>query len=222
MLSKKLYRNIIYFLITSVSSQFVPGNGTLEIATALASFSIPSAYLLFVVSACWVAVCFSLINVLQVIVFEVAFKSHFGKEGVNYETIAFLENCENEGFIAPPMHDDFLEPSRTTFFVRITFFYLICFALLVPTVGAWWLVVKDSISLFMLDSATPLENPLMVASVALCIFPTLYTLSAFFPFSTTRQTGIIRWVFLAKISKAMGYKFHPRTNFWSDESKHNK
>lgn len=215
--SLSLAQNVLYFLLAALAAMASFELGTLQIRTSLVSFDVPAPYLVFAASCLWVGICFSIQTVGQFILIISAFKEHFGRYSVDYEMLTFQEDVAIDDFLAPPLHDSFLKPSMFGFLLRLFLFASTIFAFLLPAFGAWLILVMNAVRITLEPSQVILEDPLMIAALALFVFPTIFLLTAFIPFRTSRQTQLIRWIFLTRATGKLQYLAHPRANAWLDE-----
>ncbi|MDD9726836.1 hypothetical protein PVV74_15355 [Roseovarius sp. SK2] len=206
-----------WFVVAAVALIFSIETGQLTVTTSFFSFSIPSVYLLFVSALIWVGFTFSLITVFQFIAFSDAFKSYFGRYKKDYEMLVFLEDVEIEDFMAPPYHDSFLKPSGTAFSIRSLIYLVLICAGLLPVAAGQYYASTYSLSIVRAVDSVPLHKSLAIASIVLTATSTMYLLSAFIPFKTTKQIGLIRWVFLHRLRMKHFETRHPQSSYWLKE-----
>jgi hypothetical protein len=205
------------FIVVAAAFLASAKTGSLDVKTTIASFSVPSVYLLFVSAFLWSGLCFALISVSQLIAFTITFRSYFGRFRNDYEMLVFLKDTELDDFFAPPYHDRFLKPSRVAFLSRTTLFLGMGIAALIPVASGLITVFAHAFNTIAMQETVPLHKSLAIASILLIACSTVFLVSAFIPFNTKKQTKLIRWTFLSPLHRRTSKELHPQAGKWLSE-----
>lgn len=217
--NQKFAKTALIFVVAGAAFIASLDTGGLEIKTTFFMFKIPTIYLLFICSFLWSSLCIAFIPVCQFISFLNAFRLYFGRFKHDYEMLVFLKDVQIDDFVSPPFHDGFLNPSKTSFYTRTIVFSIAVFAALLPVFASQAVVFEHAFKTIWNDSSVPLHKSMAIASVTLNLCSTLFAATIFFPFKTSKQTNLIRWVFLHPIHRSFSCHLHPQTDRWLNDSR---